>query len=333
MKLGVAVPEEDTWGFFHEIFADFQAYHQVSLFTERTINSPAFHTRINRRLYQRDWRVFLKSQDVVFFEWSSRYLAAATQFPKTCGIVTRLHRYEMYEWADQVNWDRVDKIILVSEAKRRDFHRRFPGHEAKTVVVPEATSFERFQVQTRPFNGDIGTLCHLRPRKRVYELILAFAELAKVRDDVHLHIAGGEVPRLGEYVEAIQILVQKLGLQGRITLYGKTADPENWYRHIDIFISNSYSEGLQLAPMEAIASGCYTLVHDWDGADELLPPEYLFLTDNDLNGRISHYCDLPDDERQKHRVRQLALVCQNFDINQIKRQIRQVVEEVGQAYR
>jgi glycosyltransferase involved in cell wall biosynthesis len=332
MNLGVARPPEDTNSFFPEILADFQAHHQVQQFTERTINSPAFHTRLNRRLYRRDWQAFLQAHDVVFFEWASRYLVDATQLPKTCGIVTRLHRFEMYEWAERVNWDVVDKIILVSQAKQREFNRRFPGHEAKTVVIPEGTSLARFQVEKRPFNGDIGTLCHLRPRKRVYELILAFAELARVRGDVQLHIAGGEAPLLGDYLEAMHSAVQKLKLQERVTFYGKTSNPEKWYRHIDIFVSNSYSEGLQLAPMEAIASGNYALVHDWDGADELLPPDYLYLTDNELNARISHFCDLPEAERQQHRDRQLAIVHEKFDINQIKTQIRQVVEEVGQRY-
>ncbi len=332
MKLGVARPSEDTDSFFPEILADFQAHHQVQVFSERTINSPAFHTRLNRRLYQHDWHTFLKAHDVVFFEWASRYLVDATQLPKTCGIITRLHRFEMYEWAERVNWDVVDKIILVSQAKQRDFNRRFPGYEAKTLVIPEGTSLARFQVQSRPFNGDIGTLCHLRPRKRVYELILAFAELTKIRDDVQLHIAGGEAPLLGDYFEAMQVAVEKLKLQDRVTFYGKTNDPEQWYQNIDIFISNSYSEGLQLAPMEAIASGKFALLHNWDGADELLPDDYLFLTDNELITHINCFCDLPEPERQKHRDRQLAIVRQNFDINKIKSQIRQVVEEVGRQY-
>ena len=332
MKLGIARPPEDTDSFFSEILADFRAHHHVSVFTERTIQSPAFHSRLNRRLYRYDWQKFLQAHDVVFFEWASRYLVDATQFPKTCGLVTRLHRFEMYEWAERVNWDVVDKIILVSHAKQRDFNRRFPGYEAKTMVIPEGTSLARFQVQSRPFNGDIGTLCHLRPRKRVYELILAFAELAKVRDDVHLHIAGGEAPLLGDYFEAMQVAVQKLKLQDRVTFYGRTSDPENWYRNIDIFVSNSYSEGLQLAPMEAVASGCYALVHDWDGADELLPSEYLYLTDNELIARINDFCNLPDAERQQHCERQLAIVHENFDINDIKTQIRHVVEEVGEQH-
>jgi glycosyltransferase involved in cell wall biosynthesis len=94
-------------------------------------------------------------------------------------LVTRLHRYEMYQWADHIQWDRVDRVILVSRAKEREFAERFPDHAGKVVVIPEAISLQRFQPHSKPFGGDMGILCHLSPRKRVYELILAFSEISR----------------------------------------------------------------------------------------------------------------------------------------------------------
>ena len=77
---------------------------------------------------------------MVFFEWASGLLASASHMAKTCGIVTRLHRYEMYRWADRINWDAVDRLILVSQAKLREFSAAFPQHVHKAVVIPEAVS-------------------------------------------------------------------------------------------------------------------------------------------------------------------------------------------------
>ena len=74
---------------------------------------------------------------------------------KTCGIVTRLHRYEMYQWVDQVNWEAVDKVILVSQAKRQEFSARFPQFAGKVVVIPEATSLEKFQFYSRSHSAGI----------------------------------------------------------------------------------------------------------------------------------------------------------------------------------
>ncbi len=330
MRLGIAI--EETWDFLHEIYADLSAHHQTSLFKRREIHLPVLTGRVNARLFQGDMRKFMQANDAIFFEWASGLLATATRLPKTCGIVTRLHRYEMYQWADKINWDAVDTVILVSQAKYNEFATRFPDHIGKAVVIPEAVSPERFRFVPKKFSGDIGILCHLKPRKRVYELILAFYELSKRRNDLHLHIGGGEAAAFGEYAEALRALVEKLGLQEKITFYGHVSDPESWYPKIDIYISNGYSEGLQVSPMEAMATGCYALSHHWDGADELLPPENLFFSEAELIERIERYCDLSDAERDAEREKMRARVVEKFNVDKTKVQIRQLIESAAERY-
>lgn len=327
MQLGIAI--EDTWDFFHEIYADLSDHYDVTLFRRRDFTLPFLNTRINRFLFWRDLRAFLQANDVVFFEWASELLAAATQLPKTCGIVTRLHRYEMYKWADKTNWDVVDRIILVSEAKRREFTARFPEQAAKIVVIPEAIAVDKFEPRPKSFTGDIGILCHLRPRKRVYEVILAFYELSRRRDDLHLHIGGGEAGGFAEYYYAVHALVDQLGLQEKVTFYDHVDEPQTWYHNIDVFISNSYSEGLQVALLEAMASGCYCLSHRWEGVEELLPPETLFFSENELVERILDYCELPEEERQRRKARLQEIVCRMADIDNRKVEVRKVIEAIG----
>ena len=99
MRLGVAIKE--TWGFFNEIFADFQKRYDVNVFKPRAWNLPVFNSRVNQFLYRHDLQKFMEDNDVVFFEWASELLIAATHLPKVSGIVTRLHRYEMYQWANR----------------------------------------------------------------------------------------------------------------------------------------------------------------------------------------------------------------------------------------
>jgi glycosyltransferase involved in cell wall biosynthesis len=330
MKIGVA--NEETWAFFHEVYQELSDHHQAQIFKRRRSITPVLQTRIERRLLKFDLQAFLRKNQVVFFEWASELLAAATHLPKSCGIVTRLHRYELYQWADRVNWDAVDKIILVSEAKRREFTNRFPQQIQKIVVIPEAISLNKFKLLPREFNGNIGILCHLSPRKRVYELILAFYEMSKVRKDIHLHIGGDPHPRFPDYAPALHSLVHELGIADKVAFYGKVTNPHSWYAKIDIFISNSYSEGLQVSPMEAIATGCYCLSHWWDGADELLPNQNLYYSDQELMQKISAYCDASEVERQEMIDALMALVRERFDVANTKVQIREIVEEVGNHY-
>lgn len=329
MRVGVAI--EETWSFFHEIYAELAQHHTVSQFKRQIVHPPFFRERINRYLFRRDLSSLLRNNEVVFFEWASELLIAASRLEKTCGIVTRLHRYEMYQWVDQINWQVVDKVILVSQAKRQEFIARFPQFSSKAVVIPEATSVEKFQFHSKPFSGDIGILCHLTPRKRVYESILDFYELVSQGGDFRLHIGGGRHVLHGDYYDAMRTLVRRLGLEKRVMFYDNVQDPQDWYHQIDIFLSNSYSEGLQLAPMEAMASGCYTLSHRWEGADELLPEENLFYTGTQLRQKILEYADMPEVEKLRKRQALRAIVFENYDINQIKVQIRQLVEEIGRT--
>ena len=327
LRLGVVNPE--TWDFFKELFDYFGSRFQTSLFDKRELALPVFRGRAERYLLRRDLLQFLRRNDVVFFEWASDLLALATEFPKSARIITRLHRWELYAWADAVNWDAVDRIILVSEAKRREFSERFPAHASKIEVVPESIDLERFRYKARSFSGSIGTLCHLRPRKRVYDLILSFSELRRTHPNLTLHIGGNPVPEQMDYYASLKSLAERLSLGGSIQFDGFVERPWEWYRKIDVFVSNSYSEGLQVSPMEAMASGCFTLVHRWEGADELLPPEYLYFSDSELQAKIRTFCDASEEDRLRQRERQRAIVEGSFDIAVNRERIGRMVEELG----
>ncbi|MHB1415261.1 MAG: hypothetical protein ACYC1C_08415, partial [Chloroflexota bacterium] len=99
-----------------------------------------------------------------------------------------------------------------------------------------------------------------------------------------------------------------------------------------IFVSNSYSEGLQVAPMEAMASGRYTLSHRWDGADELLPEQNLYLTDEELQRKVLYYCEAPEAIKRHHQEQMRSIACENFDLRLVSARIRDVVEEVAQTH-
>jgi glycosyltransferase involved in cell wall biosynthesis len=327
MKLGVL--NNETWAFFEEIYKEFERHHQVSLFNERRVTPPLFKERVNKWLASRDIHAFLKTSDVVFIEWASRNLELASHLPKVCGIVTRMHRYEMYEWSHKINWDAVDWLILVSDAKQKEFVNKYPQQAHKVVVIPEAISLERFKRHENPFRGNLGTLCHLSPRKRVYELILNFYELNRQHDGFHFHIGGGKRPLFPDYADSLHALVKRLNLQDHVTFHGHISEHLEWYSKIDIFISNSYSEGLQVSPMEAIASGCYCLSHWWDGADELLPFDDIFITGSELLEKILAYSEASEDERWRRKDIQYARVRDDFNIQHTKVRIRELTEQVG----
>jgi glycosyltransferase involved in cell wall biosynthesis len=329
-KIGVFVGDEGNWHFFREIFADLQHAFDVDVFAARDYRVPVLTGRVNRWASRRRMQSMLRSNDVCFFEWASELLCPASLLPKAGPIVTRLHSYELNVWAPRVNWDHVDRIVCVSEHIRRRFGERYPAHARKTSVVNNGVALERFV----PGDGGsgaltIGTLGALHPVKRVYEMVLTMDELRSRGVDAHLHIGGGTVRGgyFDTYAIATRRLVETLSLGDRVTFHGHVEHPERWLRGIDIFVSNSYWEGQQVALLEALASGCYCLSHAWDGAEEVLPREQLYLTSAGLQDRIVAYGRRSAGARRDARRAARAIACERFDIEQTKRRIRDILAE------
>jgi glycosyltransferase involved in cell wall biosynthesis len=173
-------------------------------------------------------------------------------------------------------------------------------------------------------------LGNLTPIKRIYEMILTLHELRQRGHVLHLHLAGE--PREGatdqRYYASMRRAVEKLGLERQVIFHGHVDDPATWLQRVDIYVSNSYWEGQQNALIEAMATGCYCLSHFWDGAEEILLPEYLCRTDLDLQEKIIAYCRMPQAAREAHKrcLRQLA--AEKFDLESAKVHMREVIEEV-----
>ena len=222
-KLGVFVGERGLWTFFREIYEDLASHYDTSVFSPKEYHLPLLSGRINRWAYRNGIRSMLKQNDVCFFEWASELLEIASHMPKYAPIVTRLHSFELADWAHRINWDRVDRIIFISDAIRRKFLARYPEQADKSVLIYNAISVDRFHPIPRPFDFSIGMLCAISPIKRVYEAIMMIRELMDLGYDPKLHIAGAPVHDnlQDRYYVSVHRLVQKLGLEQAVQFYGQ----------------------------------------------------------------------------------------------------------------
>lgn len=333
-KLGVFVGEKGKWGFFRHIFDDLNQHYQTRVFREKEYKIPLLYGRLNRWAYQHGIRSTLRQSDLSFFEWASELLVPATHMRRYCPIVTRLHSHEIHFWAHQINWSQVDKVILVSQAMQHRFAKRFPDHAHKTAVVYNGVALDKFQRPAqRNFRLNLGMLCRIHPVKRVYETVLLVHKMKQRGLNPHLHVGGGraESHYFDNYFVAIQRAIERLGLTDNVTLHGEVEDPAGWLRGIDIFISNSYWEGQQVALLEAMAAGCHSLSHFWDGVEEILPLENIYVTEDELLEKILSYCGQREEERRRGQAQMQAIACEKFDAERQKAQIRGIIEEVCQA--
>jgi glycosyltransferase involved in cell wall biosynthesis len=330
-NIGIFVGEKGKWTFFEEIYQDLCVHYNTDVFEEKYYRIPLLNGRMNRWAYQNRMRSILRRNDLCFFEWSSELLATASHMPKYCPIMTRLHSYEITYWAPKIDWGHVDKVIVLSQSMQQKFAEAYPEHARKATVVHNGVSLTKFSPPPqRKFQFTLGMLCNIHPIKRIYDVVILIHKLRKSGYRPNLRVAGGrwEGGYFDDYFLAINRAIAKLGLSDCVTLDGYVDDTTAWLQGIDIFISNSYWEGQQTALLEAMATGCYCLSHFWDGAEEILPSENLYITEAELETKIIEYCNLPDCKRRDRQLRMRAIACEKFNIDQTKAQIHQLLEEI-----
>jgi glycosyltransferase involved in cell wall biosynthesis len=327
-KLGVVVAR-DQWNFFHDIYRELQNRFDTEIFRPRTVSQLSPQGRINQWLFWYDLRRFLERNDAVFFEWAEKLLVQATLLPKSCPIITRLHSYELYTYAPRVRWSQVDAIIFCSRAMQERFTALYPEYLGKTFVIYNGVDTSKFTPVSRTFAGRLGMLGGISPVKRIYDMILVCYELHQHGYPFSLYI-GGDVPAWTEprYLVAIKEMIVRLGLQESVFMEGLIHDPATWLQKIDIFVSNSYWEGQQVALLEAMASGCYCLSHGWGGAEEVLPAEQLFITASECVEEVKVFSQLLPEEKQALQNRMRDSAVKFFGIERTSEEITRVVREI-----
>jgi GalNAc-alpha-(1->4)-GalNAc-alpha-(1->3)-diNAcBac-PP-undecaprenol alpha-1,4-N-acetyl-D-galactosaminyltransferase len=124
---------------------------------------------------------------------------------------------------------------------------------------------------------ELVALGRLSPEKGFDRLIEAFARVAGDHPDWHLSIVGE-----GRERARLEALVERLGLQGRVLLPGRTSEPGLRLARAQAFALSSRYEGFPNALLEAMASGLPCVAYDCqsgpadiitDGQDGLLVPD------------------------------------------------------------
>jgi glycosyltransferase involved in cell wall biosynthesis len=158
--------------------------------------------------------------------------------------------------------DRIlDGVVVNSRAVGEDLIRHYGTTPDRLRLLYNGVDLERFHPAPPPpaphpqLAGAglvVGTVCALRPEKRVDLLIRAFAAAFAQRADTRLLILGSgpEKPLLE------RLLAESPAIAGRTILIPATPEVEVWMRAMHIFVSTSNSESFSNSLLEAMASGC-----------------------------------------------------------------------------
>lgn len=327
LRIGLVIDGTDH--FLRPIEAELRRRHQVTRFAPRFVRLPLIGRRVNDRLLARQLARFLDDNDVVFCEWAGYLLRQASRLPKRGRLVARMHSVELATGAEQIHWPNVDRLVVLNNALLRRLQSLIPSLPP-VAVVANGVDLQRFRFQSKDFQHRLGMVCNLLPIKRVYEAVLSVYELRRAGHAFTLRVAGspgdGEARR---YAWALESLVHKLSLTHAVQFDGFVTDIPDWLVDVDVFISNSYWEGQQVALLEAMAAGCYCLGHCWDGIEEILPSENIYTTDGDLRAKLLAYAALSAAAQRTAQARMRAIAEERFDERRMVREIVELIEQVA----
>jgi glycosyltransferase involved in cell wall biosynthesis len=128
----------------------------------------------------------------------------------------------------------------------------YPVDEPKPAVVAGASLV-------------IGTVCALRPEKRLDLLLKAFAQVRHLLPGMKLLVVGS-----GVVLPQLEALRDELGIAEDCIFEAAKSDVPPWMRALDIYVISSETESFPNALLEAMACGCAVVGSRVGGIPELI---------------------------------------------------------------
>lgn len=187
---------------------------------------------------------------------------------------------------------KADVIIVISENTKNDLIKYFDCPENKIFVTYLACDLKfykkiresekkkilrKYKID-KPFIFHLGSL---EPRKNTLGLIKAYCLLPKkLRDEYYLVIGGGK----GWLNNPIRDYIRKYNLSRDIKIIGYISDYDlpAFYQSAKCFVYPSFYEGFGIPPLEAMASGCPTLVSNTSSLPEICQEGVIYCKPNNI---------------------------------------------------
>ncbi|MDD3254180.1 MAG: glycosyltransferase [Lachnospiraceae bacterium] len=258
----------------------------------------------------------------------SEYLKA--QDIKYVRVVSRAHRYDLYEERNKLNYlpmreyllDKVDAVYVCSRNGAEYLKQRHPSYQDKIDVGYIGSLDCGLANQEKDKVFHIVSCCRVVPMKRLERLADA---LALIDFSCKWTMIGGGIEG-NKYYEQIKcyvrsVLAEKKNIEVEFTGALAHDDVFDYYRthYVDVLINPSESEGLPAVIMEATSFGIPIIATDVGGTTEIvidgengyvLPEDF---SNDDLSAAICHMCELPENDYFEMRKHARSIWEENFN--------------------
>lgn len=169
---------------------------------------------------------------------------------------------------------RIDHHIAVSRALACELTARYRVNPQKVSVIPnglvraipgDCSGLETARPNPSPDGPVVGTVGRLVAEKGMEDFIRAAQLLSREFPQARFWIIGD-----GPLRTRLQVLVCRLGLEGRVWLAGYQEEVAPWLAAMDVFTTCPVSEGFSLVTLEAMASGKPVVATATGGLPELI---------------------------------------------------------------
>jgi glycosyltransferase involved in cell wall biosynthesis len=220
----------------------------------------------------------MKTSDISWFEWCTSMVVEASKLPKVCKNIVRLHRFEAYtDWPSQVKWENIDTLITVGNSFVKDtLLAQVPDIESRTrlVTIPNGVNLKKYEFVNRHRGRNIACVGHLNLHKNPMLLLQCMQKLHYIDREYKLFFAGSfQDLWLEQY---IRHTVEVLGLGDVVFFDGWQSDVHSWLRDKHYIVSTSIGESQGMGLLEGMACGLKPVIHNFPGADQIFPSEFLF---------------------------------------------------------
>ncbi|MEA3224420.1 MAG: glycosyltransferase [Planctomycetota bacterium] len=216
--------------------------------------------------------------DISWLQWGSDLAIAGSKQPKVCKNIVGLHRHEGNErWPERLNWANIDVLIAVGNgfAEGAPVHR-VPEPEGRTsvVIVPSGVNLDKFDLINGPRGKNIAFVSDLKATSNPASILQCMQKLHYVDPEYRLFFGGDfKDAAIKQYMKH---MVDALGLGEVVFFEGRQENSRSWLENKHYVVSTSISEHDITTLLEAMACGLKPVVHNFPGADRILPSEFLF---------------------------------------------------------
>jgi tetratricopeptide (TPR) repeat protein len=223
-------------------------------------------------------RDLMEWSDISWFEWCTNLAVAASALPKVCKNIVRLHRFEAYgEWPSQMQWQNIDTLITVGNSYVEEaLLEQVPNIRNLTqlITIPNGVNLDKFKFSEKKRGKNIACVGYLNMRKNPMFLLQCMQKLHFIDPEYRLFFGGIHQDKTLE--QYLTHMVNTLNLNGVVLFDGWQEDVCSWLEDKDYVVSTSINESQGMGLFEGMACGLKPVIHNFPGAAQIFPSEFLF---------------------------------------------------------